>query len=403
MRQFFRTVLGVVTSKLLSVWMVVRNVFRPVWWQTVIFARVRDFFVNVFDVKPKHKRDYYRVFGWLVSKRLAFAVIICLGALSVMYIFLLSPAAPGKGMNTGLPVYSYRSIPLRFVKGEVRIKARSGYIAYSGAVDGGVVRGQGKLFARDGTVVYEGMFDNNMYNGKGKFYYPTGELRYDGDFADNLYQGAGKEYRKSGSLWYDGEFIAGLRSGAGMLYNPSGTLIYTGAFREGEIVYSQLLGKAASDVAAMYTGMRKVYYSDTEYCVELSEIDAMYSADAQQDSLDAELTVNNVTVIRDSIFIGSKQLRDIDSITAYFGTPDYHGEALVNLTEAAATVFINDENKVPPVRMNKTADFDDVFNVTGYDKNYSVYVFAYKVDGLMYTFYCTSSASQNFFMYSINS
>ena len=44
--------------------------------RTRLINNVRIFFSKVLDVKPRHKKDYYSVFNWLISKRLAFAIVI---------------------------------------------------------------------------------------------------------------------------------------------------------------------------------------------------------------------------------------------------------------------------------------------------------------------------------------
>ena len=39
--------------------------------RTRVITKIRDFLTSLLDVKPRHKKDYYSVFGWLVSRRLA--------------------------------------------------------------------------------------------------------------------------------------------------------------------------------------------------------------------------------------------------------------------------------------------------------------------------------------------
>ena len=47
--------------------------------RTKITSAVRDFFLKVLNIKPKDKDDYYTIFGWMISKRLAYAIIIIIG------------------------------------------------------------------------------------------------------------------------------------------------------------------------------------------------------------------------------------------------------------------------------------------------------------------------------------
>jgi len=339
----------------------------------------------------------------MVSKRLAFALTVGIGVCALFYILVLSPISP-QGLSTGsdaVPIYKYNSIPLRFAKGDVRIQARKGYIAYVGSVEKGMVKGQGKLYSEGGDLIYEGEFDQNMFNGVGRLYYPTNELKYEGEFADNLYQGQGRQYRAAGSLEYRGEFLQGMRNGQGQLINASGVQIFSGTFQMDNILYTQLIGKSTAEIAQMYTGSQNVYFHFSEYCVEMREIGAVYSVDSDQNTLEAEWIVKNVIVLADEITVGSEKLNEINQLSAFFGAPDYFGEAWVNLTEAVAVNLLEGYPELSKVEMRRTSTFDNVFDVNYYDWDYSLYIFAYKMDGLMYTFYCTAANSQSFFMYSI--
>jgi hypothetical protein len=399
----FKSFFNNITSSFTKFWSKLRIWTSPLWWRTQGFAALRTFFAKLFNVKPKNKKDYYTISRWMVSKKLAFAIIVALGILSVYYILILSPIAP-RGNEAGTPalrIYNHNSIPLRFIKGDVRIRARSGYIAYEGAVENGQVRGQGRLFSSEGALIYEGGFDRNMYNGDGRLYFSSGELNYEGDFTDNLFHGSGKEYRLTGSLEYDGEFMRGIRHGQGQLYNSSGVRIYDGIFQMGNILFSELIGKTTAEIAGMYTGIQNVYFAGSDYSVEMREIGAVYSVDAAQDNLEMDWIVNNIIVLGSTIYMGSENISEINKLTEFFGPPDYYGEAWINLSEAVAVNLIGNSNIIVPVEMQKTAIFDNVFDVNDYDRDFSVYIFAYMFDGLLYSFYTTSAGATNFFMYSV--
>ena len=49
--------------------------------RTRLITRIRDFFTSLFNVRPRHKKDYYEMFGWLVSRRLAIALMVAVGVL----------------------------------------------------------------------------------------------------------------------------------------------------------------------------------------------------------------------------------------------------------------------------------------------------------------------------------
>ncbi len=121
---------------------------------------------KLLNFKPENQDDYYEIGGFLVSRKLAFllvlAVTVICGGLAV------SSLPPIEKEETGLyRVYSYRSLKLKLVSDKVKILGKSGYTAYTGDVDKGEVTGEGTLYAPDGHVVYAGTFDNNMYNGSG--------------------------------------------------------------------------------------------------------------------------------------------------------------------------------------------------------------------------------------------
>ena len=171
-------------------------------------SKIRDFFTALLDVRPRHKRDYYSVFGWLVSKRLAMAVLVVIGVLSIYYLYSIHSTLTSARAE-GIKTYDYDSVMLRFADEKVRIRGKSGYLAYEGDVKGGAVTGYGTLYNPAGTVVYQGNFDMNMYQGNGTRYYDSGILMYSGNFQENLFDGNGKLYRENGSLAYEGEFALG--------------------------------------------------------------------------------------------------------------------------------------------------------------------------------------------------
>jgi hypothetical protein len=375
------------------------------WWKTQGMMSLRRFFVKLFDVKPRDPKDYYSVFRWLVSKRLAFALTLAVGVIGLYYILVLSPvaaddSAPG---SASVSVYRYNSIPLKFVKGVVGIKARDGHIAYEGQVDGGMVTGEGKLYGKDGGLIYEGSFDKNMFNGEGRMFYPGGTPKYKGGFLDNLFDGEGELYRPTGTLWHTGAFAGGLRNGKGTQYNAAGTPVFTGTFAADQLLYSEFVGKTTQEAAEMYTGIRSIYSSGDAYCVKMTEIDAVYDVLNGANTLDSEWTINNVIVLRDFIVVEGARLNTVNRLTARFGTPEYYGWTWANFAEAAAIGALGSGNVFGDLKMDAVPVLDDVFEIREYDEDFALYVYAYKADGLLYTFYCPEAGAENFAMYAIES
>ncbi len=370
--------------------------------RTKVIARIRDFFVALLNVKPRHKKDYYEIAGWLISKRLAFALVVAIGVVSIVYLAssyttLLSAKASGTGTKT----YSYNSVMLRFANGKVRIKAKPGYIAYEGEVESGAVTGYGTLYNADGVVVYQGNFEKNYYQGNGTRYYDSGNMMYTGAFEENLFSGTGSLYRETGSLSYKGEFALGKKEGAGELYDSGSNLVYTGNFSQDELLYNELLGKSAAEVAEAYTGNRTLYESDSDFVVLLEDIQAMYVGEESQ-TLDGDMTVETVMVLKDYFPAGSQSCATIQELTQYFGTEAYQGNSAVTMEEAVAINWLagKDRFDINKVDMDTSPEYDDYITVDSFDEGYTVYIYSFQKDGMIYDFFC-QDRDDGFMFYTI--
>jgi antitoxin component YwqK of YwqJK toxin-antitoxin module len=357
--------------------------------RTRVITKIRDFFTSLLDVKPRHKKDYYSVFGWLVSRRLAMAVVVAVGVLSLYYLFSVQKTLTS-ARTEGIKTYDYDSIMLRFAEERVRIRGKSGYLAYEGDVKNGSVTGYGTLYNREGVVVYQGNFDKNRYQGNGTRYYDNGTLMYTGNFQENLFDGTGRLYRENGSLFYEGEFALGKRDGNGKLYDNGSNLVYTGGFSQDELLYSSLLGKKVSEMADIYKGKRTLYESSQDFVVVLEDIDAMYVGQGDSQSLDDEMAVEQVLVLKDSFGAGGKTFSTIEELKQFFGAEDYEGNSEVTMQEAVAINWMADHRRgfLKSVKMEITSEYDDYFVVEGFDPAYTVYIHSFRKDGLIYTFIC---------------
>lgn len=403
MNKLFSTLWSAIKARVQPLVTKLRFLTTPAFWTSTIFTKIRQFLSKLLDVKPKHKKDYYTIGRWMISKRLAFALVIALGIACTMYIYSTMPARAAKDSQSSAPTYKYNSIPLKFYSGNVNILAKDGHLAYTGPVSEGTVTGKGKLFDFEGNTLYEGEFDKNLFNGDGQLFYPEGGLRYQGSFADNLFHGTGAYFRLSGTLEYDGEHVLGKRSGHGKLYNGAGTQIFEGSFRNDSIVYSELMDKSTADISAMYTGTSKIYSSTDEFCVTMDEIGAVYSAKDGSSSLDGQWSVGTIYILSDSASIGNADYKTIAELTKLMGAADYFGTAWVDLPEAVCiNALVEQGNEaLQKIDLSLTADLDEVFTVNSYNKNATVYLYSFIHDGLLYTFYCPRAGSNEFFMYSI--
>ena len=401
MNNFFQTLLSSIKSRFISIWTRFHMWTSKNFVLAAVLTKIRTFFTNLFNVKPKNKKDYYGVFGWLISKRLAYAIMIVIGVLSVYYLVKVNP--PSVFKTTGTKTYSYNSLALRFTKGNVNIKGKSGYLAYTGNVSKGKVTGQGVLYNPEGVTVYIGQFDNSKYNGAGKLYYDNAVIEYDGNFRDNLFEGKGILYRSNGSIEYDGNFVAGLKEGNGTLYDTADNAIYTGSFSHGNIVYSELIGKKTTDAAEYYTGKSTVYYDDDYYAVKMDDIDAVYYGSSTTDNIDQGVNIDGVYVLSSTFQAGEVSCNSVSDLVAYFGEPQYDGNTTIVMPEAVSIESMSGEEgkQFGSTALKTEKIFDNAYQVKDFSQDFMVYGYTFEKDGLSYTFFCNDRNTQ-FAMYQIN-
>ena len=353
-----------------------------------IITRIREFFTKLFDIKPKHKDDYFTVFGWMISKKLATSIIIICGVVSIWYILSVKQVFAGMNSSNGVRTYKYNSVQLRLAKDKVRILGKSGYLAYEGQVDKGYASGQGTLYDPEGNMVYLGNFEKSRFEGDGKSYYDNGALKYTGSFHNNEFDGHGLFYRASGSLLYDGNFSAGLKSGEGTLYAENGSQVFTGSFASDEIVYATFIGKTTTEAGAMYTGDRRVWQGDGTFCIYMSDIGALYSGHTDEEKLSDDVVIDSVYVLSDNFRMGTWESSDLNDIRDSLGEPIYEGNSAVILPEAVAVNVLNEYSPAfsGEVKLIETRPYTDVSIVSGMDEDYSVYLTSYEANGLIYTF-----------------
>ena len=362
--------------------------------KTRVVAGIRGFFSRIFNVRPRDKKDYYEVFGWLVSKRLAFAIAVVITTLSLIYLVNLNLIKGISTSGTEIKKYSYDSLLLRFAEGRVQITGEGGYLAYEGDVEKGYVTGSGQLYNRDGVMVYQGQFEKNCYEGTGTQYYDDGVMHYQGQFSNNLYEGIGKLYRDNGSLWYNGGFSQGMKEGEGALYDGSNNLVFQGNFSKDQIVYSDFLGKTTSEASKAYTGRRDLYEDDENFVVVMKDIDAVYAGMQNTNALDGSIKVETVYVLKDSFSVGTESLRTVEELKEYFGSENYEGQSLITMSEAVCSSQLSGGMSAGVATQRI---YDDYYQVTDYDGDQEVYLYSFEKSGLIYTF--VSQEQQGTFSY----
>lgn len=354
-----------------------------------LLVRVRNFFFRLLDIRPRDERDYYPVLGWLVSRRLAVAMVVIVSVLCVGFLWSSKPDRTES--DNPYKAYKYNSLMLKFTTGKVQILGKSGYMAYVGDVEEGTVRGRGTLYGPQGNIVYDGEFDANAYNGSGK-YYENSRLRYEGTFKDNQYEGEGKLYRDNEALWYEGGFHMGCMSGEGTLYDTFQAPVYKGRFQEDQIVYQELIGKGTVEVSGMYMGTREIFTADDVYAVYMKEIDAIYFGDDASNTLEEEFTVKGIYVLQPQVYLGGNVMEDIPQIREILGEPVYEGNTYLEPEDEIALNkacdLIGENVLYGRSGYKETPVYDDVTAVSEFDRDYQAYIYVYEDEGIVYTFFC---------------
>lgn len=402
MGNLIQIILAAIKAKITPIWTKIKLFTNWNFLKTRVFTKIRQWFVQLFGIKPKDKKDYYSVGRWLISRKLCISVAILLGVLGLYYLVFVNPPSIFISAEDGFKTYSYDSIPLRFADGKVRIKAKSGYVAFEGDVTSGEVKGKGTLYRQNGSKVYEGDFSGNRFNGKGTRYFPDEQVQYIGEFEDNLYCGNGKLFRANGNLEYEGEFLSGLKNGAGVLYDYVGNPIFTGNFSMDALIYSEFLGINSGDVFKLYTGSRNIYMDDKYLAVHLKDIDCMYYGFVDSDTLSGEVAVEGLYVLHDYLKYNGIDYNNVFQIQDVLGEAKYQGNTYLLMPEAVTVFLLKQKGAVfngdPDVRLRRT--MDDVISVESFDRSYSSYIYSFVKDGIRYTFFC-NDRSGGFYSYLI--
>lgn len=402
MNSLFQGFINALKAKITPVWTKIRLLTSPSYLKGEVLRRLIQYFRELTDIRPKDKHDYYGLFGWLVSKRLAFLVVITIGMLSAFYITIVQPLSTFTSSENGIKTYDYDSIPLRFTEGSVKILAKSKYVAYEGQVKDGLANGMGILYRKDGSMVYEGQFENSEFHGTGTSYYPSGQVQYVGAFQHNIYSGEGKLYRENGTLEYQGSFLDGKKEGEGILYDSGNNKVYVGNFSNGNLQYSDFLGKNTAEANSMYVGDKTIFTNEEYFVVEMSDIDALYYGMQNEENIQDEVVIEGVYVLKDTFAYGGKELENVAEIKQIMGETIYEGNTYVIMPEAVAVHIMNrtGDGDFP----NIIGDFEyfltDAVNVNDYDEGYTLYIYTFVQDGMRYTFFCNDRSGE-FSMYSI--
>lgn len=338
-------------------------------------------------IKPKNEEDYYHIGHYLISRGFITVLLILFGIFALYYLLITGlPFFLGEYKN-GVRIYSHDSFALKFVSDTVKIKAESGYIAYYGEVKNGMANGRGTLYTKDGEIRYEGMFQDNEYSDIGILYNENSV--YQGEFEKNQYEGEGILYDLNGCKEYEGEFHNGAKSGKGMLYDQN-QVVFTGNFQKDKIIYQDFLGKTAKQIRELYTGKQIIYYDETNFIVDMTDISALYAGTAKEDRLDEEVFAERIFIIDSECLLAGKRVCSIEEIREQTGGFSFEGNSRITMQEAVALKR----------GLETKGAFVDALEVTGYEKETILSLYMAEYNGIQYVFY-SYDRQGGFVMYSM--
>ena len=105
-QSIFKTFGSVIKVRLSKLMLIGSKMLNFEYLKITLQTYLGTLFKKLLDVKPKDKKDYYTVFNWMISKKLAYTMVIIVGLLSAYYILMMSPVKLGAGAST---INSYKT------------------------------------------------------------------------------------------------------------------------------------------------------------------------------------------------------------------------------------------------------------------------------------------------------
>ena len=112
---------------------------------------------------------------------------------------------------------------------------------------------------------------------------------------------------------------------------------------------------------------------------------------------------NRVLVLKDEITIDGVLCDSVSTLQNLMGEPLYFGTVWVNLAEVISWNMLAEEypDLVNRVKVFFEPGFENVFDVSGYDRDYQLYLYTFEHSGVLYHFYFTDAGESEFLMYAI--
>lgn len=322
-------------------------------------------------LKPRNSCDYYRLGRLMFSKRLSYVLTGLLLILSLLFLLACLPVNLS-GRSVGYPVFSERSLPLKFYRGKVEVQDKDGNVLYRGSVKKGAAWGEGTAYGKNGLPCYSGEFQGGSYEGEGIL------------------------YRENGTVEYKGGFRDGEKDGNGTLYDEKGNPVYSGEFEDGCFRYEALVGADTAEVSEKYTGKQVIYMGNRSFCTYLQDINVVYCGGKEDGSVEEERNTDGLYVLRDLYETKEKQLQDQQELQKYFGTPVYEGETILTFEDIVAYSLAKNEKSL----VETEGTYEDARTVVDYKRDMELYVRSYEKNGYIYTFF-GDSKNKKFYFYLI--
>ena len=134
----------------------------------------------------------------------------------------------------------------------------------------------------------------------------------------------------------------------------------------------------------------------------MENIDAMYLAKSDRESLDDANRIQKILVLKDFLSYGNNSYSSIGDLEQFFEQKVYEGNSSVTLAEAIAINKGADitDSPIQKVSLKTEETFRDYCLVVDFDEYYIVAVSSYYKDGLIYTF-VKDGDEQGFLFYTI--
>ena len=104
---------SVLRTRILPIFTRITLLLNPRYMLSRMTEVFRNLFRKVLDVRPRNKDDYYPMGAWLVSKRLAYAVVLVVALICTIYIISQKDALFPGSQDAHIKTYKYNSILLK--------------------------------------------------------------------------------------------------------------------------------------------------------------------------------------------------------------------------------------------------------------------------------------------------